>query len=1064
MDASTTTLEFQERGRLIVGRQSPALKRALWQLVDEVKEDDVLAPVTIVAPTRYASLSLRQELGREGFANVRFMVMPMLSELLGAVLLERQDRKPLTPVLQTSLLRRVLAGTTGHLAQVSRHPSTQRSVSSVFAQLRNADDRVRVALAGKQGVLGDVVRMHDEFRGLAGGSWYDAEDLALAAAEAVEGGEAPGLDDLGLIVFYLLRDTSPAETRLIEALARKGRCAALFGGTGDGLADEPTETLAARLEPVMGTPSRLGGSDQLPVLSESALLHIAPNAREELRWVIRQIVGEMEQKGTPLHRMAVLYRMADPYATLIRDELRMAGIPLAGPDCETLANTAAGRTLEGLLALSEERFQRSEVMGWLNGCPVRLRGSANRDFNPSHWDSITRKAGIVGGLKQWRQRLGAHAQRLIDEADRREEVGEISVARARGMRSEAESTHNLMAFIEKLADDLEPPRDGAPWREFADWAKRLLGEYLADDIGDAENSALDSIRRSLDEFNTADDAGSVATAGEFREMVNDALQAPFGHLGPTGQGVFVSSFASAAGMNFDAVWLVGMIEGAVPPATRPDPLLTEPEWMAAGGLDRARRRMSDERYQYLSVMSGAARRTLSYPVTHASSQREAYPSRWFLEQASALADRQVLTTDLPGLRGREWLTVDDSAENAVNNAATSSLADGHDYRLKRLLEWRQAGGRLHDHPLATSAPLAAAIRQGRSRLREELTEFDGNLSSLAGSDRFSVGLRRAPISPSGLESWATCPYRYFLGYVLGLRTLENPEETVAISALDRGSLVHGILETFVSECVRHGALPAAGDGWGPDGRERLMRIADTLFERAENQGLAGRHMLWEMDKETIRSDLETFLEEDAKLRMRHGTANIEVEAGFGFGSGTVQVVDDATNIRFRGLIDRVDISADGSSILVIDYKTGSASPYRGLEDDVIDRGRRLQLAVYSLAARELFPGASRLAAAYWFATNRGGFGFAPISHFDISDDETAARFREGVASIVSGINTGLFPANPGPPDQGGPANCRFCDFDAVCPSRREELWNRKKSVPALSAYLDLTAEPGEGGQ
>ena len=35
-----------EIGRLIVGRQAPALTAALWRLVQEAKSADVLAPVT----------------------------------------------------------------------------------------------------------------------------------------------------------------------------------------------------------------------------------------------------------------------------------------------------------------------------------------------------------------------------------------------------------------------------------------------------------------------------------------------------------------------------------------------------------------------------------------------------------------------------------------------------------------------------------------------------------------------------------------------------------------------------------------------------------------------------------------------------------------------------------------------------------------------------------------------------------------------------------------------------------------------------------------------------------
>ena len=100
-------------------------------------------------------------------------------------------------------------------------------------------------------------------------------------------------------------------------------------------------------------------------------------------------------------------------------------------------------------------------------------------------------------------------------------------------------------------------------------------------------------------------------------------------------------------------------------------------------------------------------------------------------------------------------------------------------------------------------------------------------------------------------------------------------------------------------------------------------------------------------------------------------------------------------------------------------------------------------------------------AAYWFATTRGGFQLAPPSYFDINDGDVRERFREGVSAIMSGIRGGVFPANPGPPDRNKPVNCRFCDFDSLCPARRADLWERKKADPLLSGYLALSGEGKE---
>ena len=1053
--------------RLIVDRLSPELTQELWQLIKAEKRGDVLAPVTVVTSTRYAGLALRQEQGRAGFANVRFILPSVLSELLGAAALEQQGRKPLTGVLENLAVRRVLAQTGGPLRDVSEHPSTQSSVRAAFRQLRNTDTTLRSALAARGGIAGEMARLYDDFRKITADEWYDQEDLAEAAATTVDAGTAPGLDDLGLIIFHLPHGLSPGEVRLMESLAGRRRCAAILGITGDAAADESTLDLAARLRGKTASPAAPGPADaDVRLHAGSARLHIAPTAHDELRWVIRQIMLEVNENRTPLHRMAILYRVADPYASLIRDELRMAGIPMAGPDRDSLASAGAGRTLMGLLDLCGGQFPRSDVMAWLSSCPVRNPvaenpASVTASFSPSQWDAVTRNAGIVSGRQQWRDRLDAHAQRLIADAERRETDGETSASRARGMRSEAAAARDIQAFIDNLAQDLDPPEDGSPWKAFADWAKELLGSYLATDVNEADGDAAERIRRLLDEFAAADSVNNGATLAAFCQMVAELMQAPFGHLGPTGQGVFVSSLAGAAGMTFDAIWLVGMIEGAVPPSPRRDPLLTDPDWLAAGGQDRRHIRMAEERYEYLAAIASAHRRALSYPVADAASQRPAYPSRWFLEQASALAGGPVRSGDLAGWRGHDWLTVDASPQQALANAHEIALADGADFRRKRLLEWRSDGRALHNHPYARRDPVARACRLARQRSLRRLTEYDGNLSEAEEINGFNIRPDGAPISPTSLESWAACPYRYFLGHVLRLGALDTPEEVFSISALDRGTLGHKILERFIREGLQGGHLPAPGAPWRDGDRDRLMDIAAESFQDAETRGVTGKRLLWDMAKTEILSDLETFLGKDSLLREASETADVRVETRFGFGGDSTEVIDPDSGIHFRGMIDRMDISGDGKAVLVIDYKTGSAEPYKGLDDDPIDQGRRLQLGVYSLAARALFPDATAVSAAYWFSTNRGEFQFVPAAHFNITDESVAGRFREGVTSIVDGINAGLFPANPGPPGQYGPSNCQYCDFDAVCPTRRADLWERKKSDPVLAGYLQLAEPDGE---
>ena len=1054
-------------GQLIIEGLSPSLRDTLWRIVAEAKNGDPLAPVTVIGPSRYANLSLRQELGQTGFINVRFNVLPALMEQLGAASLARDGRNPLTSVIGSVALRTVLSDSQGYLAPVRDHPSTLASIRSSFREFQRVESSILEALAGQDSVSGEVARLYWKFRETIAGQWFEVDDLAAAATDAVRRHDTSGLDDLGRLVFYLPPRLSPKETGLLLELARQDRCSVLLGLTGDRDADRPAMDLADALRPALAGSAPFAGdaNGQPPVLPGDTALHIAPNAHEELRWVIRQIFHEATERKTPFHRMAILYRMDNPYATLIPDELDLAGIPMAGPGRDTLADSGVGRTLLGMLRLAGGDFPRREVMSWLTACPVTPPYGRFPGFNPSRWDILTRRAGVVSGIDQWTARLEQYAAGLDEDADERERMGDIDDVRSAAMKNEAASARNAAAFIVQLSEDLEPPESGSKWNAWCEWVKKLLEIYLSHQLPDGkeaaerERKARQDIEKLLNQLLSADAFSGPPDLAGFRQAVEEELRVPRGALGPTGGGVFVSSFAAAVGMTFESAWLVGMIEGGVPPSVRPDPLLPESGWLAAGGSSRTLERVAAERFDYLSVLASSSRCTLSYPVADGGSQRQAYPSRWFLEQASLLEGRRIYAGDLPSLEDRPWLTVDQSGRQAFARTSDTALADLHDYNLSRLLRWRQQDRRLWQHPLARQGSLVRAVQLGRSRYLRRWTEFDGNLTGVAAEANFGTNLERGAMSPTRLESWAACPFRYFLGQVLRLSALETPEETVAIGAGDRGALVHDILERFVRDAVASGTLPVPGAHWDEPSRQRLWEIAEQAFREAEGRGLTGKPLLWQLTRQGIREDLESFLEEDAGLRALHSTGRILAETRFGFDSDGLEIRDDETQVKFRGFIDRLDVSPDGSRVSVIDYKTGSAAPYKSLEDDPIDRGKRLQLGVYSMAAQRLFPNAHTVRAAYWFTTNSGGFALAPPDYFDIGDEEVLDRFRNGISTIVSGIQQGVFPANPGPwINFGGTSdfqNCRYCDFKSLCPSRRGEMWQRKKSDERLAGYISL---------
>ena len=1043
---------------LRISHLSPTDSDELLTVIRQIQQGDPLRPVTVIGPSNYAHLSLRHRLGRSGIANVRFMVFPRLAELLGAPSLSERRGRPLTPIINSAVVREVASQAAGMLQPLRDHPSTHTSLRRTFRQLRNATEAALNSLAAQGGLRAETVALYRLYRERLAG-FYDPEDLAEAATQAVRRGSALGLDDLGSIVFFRPHGLTPSQISLVHALASDGRCTVLLGLTGDPDADRSALVLA---KSVIGREY-----PPYPVIPADPRAHllIAPDAHQEMRWVIRRIMQRAEA-GTPFHRMAVLYRKEEPYGTLIREELDLAGIRVAGPNTASLAGTAVGSALTGLLGLREADFTRDAVMALLTGSPLKPPPEINpASFNPTLWDTISKKAKVVRGAESWEQRLNQFADNQETAAAEWESQAEIYEARAYRMRADAAVARQLVRFIAGLIGRASPA-ETASWGEHSAWAKRLLDAYLVDydNLPSDEQRSYDQIERILDELQSLDSVlgnSPQPSFDTFRRALNEALQASTGHLGSVGHGVFVAPFRHAAAMNFDVIHLVGMIEGAVPPPFRDDPLIPERDRERAGGtaagLPLQQQNKDDERYDYLAALASAPEHTLSYPVADPAGQRQNFPSRWFLEEASRLEGRNVFSSDLPGLSGRPWMTVITSMRHSLATTRDISHADAHDYGMERLNSWKAAGFPVQDHPLAGEGVLAAAMRLSSARFGSRFTEWDGNLGA-SGVD-LAAFLTERPQSPTSLERWGKCPFSYFLGSVLRLSAEDSPEDIYDISPLDRGSLIHAILEEFIEEAREGGNLPATGEDWSDRHRDRLRQIAANHFAIAEATGVTGKSVLWQIARDEILIDLEAFLDEDRRMRQQNGLSPVGVEAEFGISDDGWQpaelLLPDGTKVRFRGKIDRVDADRNGERALVLDYKTGGASYYKDLKDDPIDRGRLLQLAIYSLAARQALGDYAEVSAAYWFVTSRGSFQLIPTPPVNIEDEGVMDRFREGMSTIVGGIRHGLFPANPGEPDRGSFANCQYCDFRTLCPSRRDVQWGRKRNSPRLADYVRL---------
>jgi RecB family exonuclease len=974
----------------------PEAVRLLQQALASAKARDPLAPVTVVVPSNYAGLSLRRLLARlpavgmvRGVANVRFLSLARLADLLAAARLAASGRRPVSPALIGHALRQALAADPGVFKTVAHHPATERSLARAYRELRGCSPGALATLARQSERAGDVVRLVTQAHERVAPEWYDDQDVAAAAVLAAGTPEAEA--ELGAVVAFCLPDLDAASRRLLRALHP-----VVIHGTVDTASPPPAD-----------------------------LVLTAPDPDEEVRAVLRAVMERLG-RGVPLHRMAVLYPVPDPYALLLTQQLHAAGIPSNGPPVVRLRDTVPGRALLGLLRLPAGGWRREDVATWLASAPVLDNG---RLVPASQWDVVSRTAGVIEGPAQWHGRLTAHAASLADRLAALPASEAEATADRRWEEVQIEQAEALRRFMGDLVAAAAPPRH-APWAGLVRWANALLLTYLGPESGhgrwpDVERDAWHQVTAAVRSLAALDglDAGPPPDQGTFLRALEQQLDAHMPSMGTFGDGVFVAPLASARALDVDTVFVVGLAEGTLPGRSQEDALLPDRERRAAGDeLPLTATARDGDHEALLAALATAGERVLSWAQADSRQRRALLPSRWLVEARAQAAGDGPLDVVVPSFEG--------------GLAAATEPVTLADYDLADLAAWCRGGGRPEQHALtAEDRRLAAGFEAVAARQSARLTRFDGHVGARSGAASALAGV----LSPTSLEVYATCPLKYFLRQVLRVQPTEKPEEIVRLSPMEKGSLVHRILEQYLEAVL-------AGQ---PRTLDRLLAIAEDNFADVERRGITGKPLTWQYEQQLIRRELRRFFADDRLTPLA-----AELAFGIDGEEPVVVALDDGRAVTFRGMADRVDRDADGR-LVVTDYKTGGLTDYedlrRNLTHDPVDRGRKLQLPLYALAAQQRWDEAGAARARYWFTSERGRF---ETIGYDV-DERVLGQFRSVVGTIVSGVEAGVFPARPGEPEWGSYRNCKWCDFDSLCAQDRARAWERKRDAPALSSYVTL---------
>ena len=262
---------------------------------------------------------------------------------------------------------------------------------------------------------------------------------------------------------------------------------------------------------------------------------------------------------------------------------------------------------------------------------------------------------------------------------------------------------------------------------------------------------------------------------------------------------------------------------------------------------------------------------------------------------------------------------------------------------------------------------------------------------------------------------AVCPFKAFAELRLGAKALDQPEP--GLSALDRGQLIHRILERVWQELKSHEGLLATPEERLEElvrttvgvevqslsrRRRALRRPRFAAIEQMRLERVIGDWLLLEMERRPF-----TVLEQEENRRVTVGGIDLRIRS------------------------DRVDCLED-RELVILDYKTGECSP----SDWDGPRPDEPQLPIYAVTAD------SPVAGVFFGRLKIGKVGFRGLAHTEgivpgvkvkVSDTqaplgETMKDWRDVLDRLGNDFRAGRAAVDP----KDRHLSCRYCALPTLC--------------------------------
>ena len=360
--------------------------------------------------------------------------------------------------------------------------------------------------------------------------------------------------------------------------------------------------------------------------------------------------------------------------------------------------------------------------------------------------------------------------------------------------------------------------------------------------------------------------------------------------------------------------------------------------------------------------------------------------------------------------------------------------------------WRRSSAGSGQYLKSLPGRSVQSLRARWTRWHKGWKAADGLYIEEIGSDALQpYSLSRRAWSPSVLQQYARCPYRFALRGIHGLRPAERPAGIQRMAPAVRGQIYHAAQFGLFQELAERGLLPV-NEANLAEALERLDSVLQKLERKFEADLAPAIPQIWRAEMQAIRADLRGWLQQRAALEPDWTPQFYELSFGLRDPAGRdprsrKEAVEIEGGFQLQGSIDLVERHTSGI-LRVVDHKTGRVPDPR---PELVGCGEVLQPALYGLAAEKILGEPVAFGRLYYSTL---------AQNYAVIDVPLAGwarqRALQALRVIDDAIGNGFLPAAP------RKDGCKRCEYLPVCGPYEEERV-AEKSQPELKALKELRA-------